>query len=106
MIEFSAWEAANIFCRLAVVGIVLVKLVWFFEDYHWDERFGLGVAGGCALMTVPVLLTGPANPFSEWAGALFAFGVLVYFAGRLRRQINHARRNAEQRRRAGRRVGI
>lgn len=100
MNEFSIWEAANVVCRLGVVAVVVCKLWRFYDHYKPAERFGLGVLGGCALMTIPVLMEGPASPFAEWAGAFFTFGVLVYLGGRLRRQINHDNANAEMVRRA------
>lgn len=94
------WETINIACRLMVAAIVIVKLVRFYDLYRAGERFGLGVAGGCALLTVPVLWEGQGSPFAEWASALFAFGVAVYFAGRLRRQMLHERANREMVRKA------
>lgn len=101
----NSWECLNIVCRIGVAAIVIVKLVCFYDHYKREERLGLGIAGGCALMTVPAVVEGPASPFGEWSTALFALGVMIYFAGRLRRQIHHARANAEQRRRALERKG-
>lgn len=96
MTDFGAWEGLNVLCRLGVVLIVIVKLWRFYDHYKPEERFGLGVLGGCALMTIGVLMEGPTSPFSEWAGALFAFGVLIYLGGRVRRQVRHDAANREQ----------
>jgi len=98
MNDFTAWEAVDALCRLGVSLVAIVMLTYFYDDYKADERFGIGVAGGCALMTVPVALEGPAGPFAEWAGALFAFGILVYFVGRVRRKIKHETANKAQHR--------
>jgi hypothetical protein len=100
MPDLNAWECLSALCRMAVAVAVIVKLVLFFDHYKPSERFGLGVAGGCSLMTVPAVIQGPASPFAGWAGALFAFGVLVYFVGRLQRQFHHRAANREQIRRA------
>lgn len=96
---FSVWEALNAVFRLGVVIIVVIKLTTLRELYNWGERAGLGIAGGPALLTVPVLAEGPVSPFSEWAGALFAGGVFIYFCGRLHRQIiqHRAQRLRERR---------
>lgn len=101
-----AWECLNAVARTCVALVVIIKLVGFHDHYRWDERIGLGVAGGCALLTVPAALIGQDSPFYAWAGAMFAIGVLVYFIGRLRRQIHHARANREQIRRARERIDL
>jgi hypothetical protein len=92
----SEWELMNVVCRLAVAGIVVIKLVFFYDSYRWDERLGLGIAGGCALLTMVELGGFRSSPFDHWPSAFFAFGVMVYFVGRLRRQIHHRRANNRQ----------
>lgn len=89
------WELANISARLIVVAVCVIKLTRFYHLYRTGERVGLGIAGGCALMTLPVLWEGPTSPFAEWAGAFFAGGVALYFLGRLQRQLRHERANDE-----------
>lgn len=91
----SIWDVLSASCRVAVAVIVVVKLVFFYDHYHRLERFGLGVAGGCSLLTVPVAIYGGQSPFSEWTYAAFAFGIMLYFLGRLQRQVSHARANRE-----------
>ena len=89
-------EWLNVMFRTAVAAVIAFKLYRFYDFYERDERFGLGVAGGCSLLTVPVVTQGPASPFAGWSGMLFAFGVLIYVGGRLRRQFRHERANREQ----------
>jgi hypothetical protein len=90
-----AWEWINLLARLGVVLIVVIKLTRFYDAYHFDERVGLGVVGGCALMSTFTLLE-RNGPFASWPTAMFAVGVLLYFVGRLRRQLHHYRANQRQ----------
>lgn len=89
------WEWVSLIARALIVAAVLLKLLLFYDHYHVDERAGLGVVGGCALMSCFTLLE-PDSPFNSWSTALFAFGVAVYFLGRLRRQLHHYRANQAQ----------
>lgn len=93
MTPLDFWEIVNILARLGVALIVVIKLTRFYDHYKRGERLGLGIAGGCALMTIPVIWEGPTSPFAGWAGAMFAVGVLIYFVGRLRRQFVHSQNN-------------
>lgn len=96
MDDFSFWDLCNIVARLGIVVIVIVKLTVLRHLSNLPERVGIGLAGSGALMIVPVVIQGPSSPFSEWAGALFGFGVLIYFFGRLQRQLRHDAANREQ----------
>lgn len=103
--EFGFWDVLNVLFRLGIIAIVVTKLWRFYDSFSREERLGLGIAGGCVLMTIPVIVQGPDSPFSEWAGAFFALGVLVYFAGRLKRTRAHDRANRRQVRIAQQRRG-
>lgn len=81
MTDVLFWSMIDTVCRLAVAFIVVVKLTKFYERYHADERVGLGLAGGCAFMSA-------LAPVCSWSSSLFAVGVMIYFAGRLRRQFD------------------
>lgn len=98
--DLGVWDLLNILFRLGIIAIVIFKLWRLYDHYNREERFGLGVMGGCVLMTIPVILQGPASPFSEWTGTLFALGVLVYLVGRVRRTMLHMQRNKDMIRRA------
>ena len=93
MPDFGLWEAINIVCRLGIAAICVVKLWAYFDLYKPLERLGIGIAGGCAFMTIGVFFTGARSPFAEWASALFTVGVLLYFTSRLERQIRHSAAN-------------
>src|SRR6478609_11408597 len=95
MSDFSYWEALNLICRLGISAVCVAKLWLYFGAYKPSERIGIGIAGGCSLMSVGVLFEGSQSPFAEWATALFAFGILLYITGRLERQIRHERANRE-----------
>lgn len=94
--DLSVWEFSNIVFRACIVLVVVVKLAGFWNTYRLGQRIGLGLIGGCALMTIPVILDGPASPFAEWAGAVFSFGVLAYAGGGLLRNLKHSRANQQQ----------
>lgn len=87
------WEAVNVLARIGVAAIVIIKLTKFRDLHRGGERVGLGIAGGCAILTIPVIWEGQASPFAGWAGAMFAVGILIYFSGRLVRQFRHDRAN-------------
>lgn len=91
--EIGVWDMLNVFFRLCILGVVVIKLWRFYDLYNREERLGLGVMGGCVMMTIPAILQGPSSPFSEWAATLFAFGVLCYLLGRLKRTLVHIQRN-------------
>lgn len=103
--EIGVWDVMNVLFRLGILSVVIVKLWRFYDLYNREERLGLGVMGGCVLMTIPVILHGPASPFNEWAATLFAFGVLSYLLGRLKRTLVHNQRNREMVRQARDRGG-
>lgn len=94
--ELSVWEFLNVLFRAFIVLVVMVKLTGFWNTYRLGQRIGLGLIGGCALMTIPVILEGPTSPFAEWAGAVFSFGVLAYAGGGLLRNVKHSRANEAQ----------
>lgn len=87
------WFILNSAARIGVMLIVIYELVIHREKLHSAERFGLGLAGGAGLLTVPSIWLQP-NPFENWASALFSIGLFVYLWGRAYRLWRHARNNA------------
>jgi hypothetical protein len=81
--------------RLILTALVIYKLMRWGHMLIPVERFGLGIIGGSAFMTVPVILDAKryGTPFDTWAGVLFTLGVTLYLAGRLSRHIRHERAN-------------
>lgn len=81
--------------RLLLTVLVIYKLMRWGHMLIQIERFGLGIIGGSAFMTVPVILDAKryGTPFDTWAGVLFTLGVTVYLIGRLSRHIRHERAN-------------
>ena len=100
MIELNAWESLSLACRFGVALVVVIKLTRFYDHYRIGERIGLGIAGGCALLSMGVVMQGDTSPFRDWANASFALGVLIYFCGRLHRQLRHDAANRAHLRRA------
>lgn len=81
--------------RLCLTILVIYKLMRWGHMLITIERVGLGIMGGSAFMTVPVILDAKryGTPFDTWAGVLFTLGVTLYLAGRLSRHIRHERAN-------------
>lgn len=74
--------------------ILAYKLVAFRPQLNSWERFGMGLAGGSAFLTIPAVWDLPGNPFDKWSTTLFSAGILIYFIGRMSRHMRHARNNA------------
>ena len=93
MIPIEVIVAASL--RLCLTALVIYKLLRWGHMLIKIERFGLGIIGGSAFMTVPVILDAhkEGTPFDTWSGTLFTFGVALYLAGRLSRHIRHERAN-------------
>lgn len=91
LILFSA------FLRFSLTALVVYKLGWWGHMLNQMERVGLGLMGGSAFMTIPVILDThkDGTPFDVWAGILFTLGVITYLMGRLSRHIKHEKRNGD-----------
>lgn len=85
------------FLRCVLTMLVVYKLLWWGHMLNHLERIGLGLVGGSAFMTIPVILDAhkDGTPFDVWAGIVFTVGVIMYLIGRLSRHIKHEKRNAE-----------
>lgn len=83
--------------RFFLTVLVAYKLARWAQMLNLTERFGLGLIGGSAFMTIPVILDRykEGTPFDVWAGLIFTMGVTLYLLGRLSRHIRHERRNLE-----------
>lgn len=62
------------------------------------ERVGIGLMGGCGLMTTAVILDNDAHgtPFDVWAGAGFTVGGALFFSGFVFRKLRHDHANEAQ----------
>ena len=60
------------------------------------ERIGIGLMGGCGLMTTAVILDNDAHgtPFDIWAAVGFTLGGILFFVGFVSRKMKHDRANA------------
>ena len=88
-----AWDILNSLMRVGIALIIVWKLYRFNALFNFWERYGMSIAGGCALMTINVIWDGERSPFDGWASFLFSFGVLLYFIGRMSRHWRHERAN-------------
>lgn len=91
-----AWDILNSLMRLGIAMIVVWKLYRFNPLFNSWERYGMGIAGGCSLLTVTVIWDLERSPFDGWATSLFSFGIFLYFIGRMTRHWRHERNNALQ----------
>lgn len=66
------------------------------------ERIGIGLMGGCGLMTTAVILDNDAHgtPFDVWAAVGFTLGGILFFVGFVSRKMIHDRANQQQNREA------
>lgn len=81
--DFTWWDALSIVCRVLMATAIPTILFWFHARYSTIERIGMGIAGGCCLLTVSIVIEGDDSPFSDWGGALFALGLSVYWVAKL-----------------------
>ena len=92
------WIAASAAARLMysfLLGWVLIRVG---HMLNMVERLGIGLMGGCGLMTTAVILDNDAHgtPFDIWAGAGFTIGGALFFSGFVFRKLRHDRANDAQ----------
>lgn len=87
------WDIINSILRVCIAVIIAWKLWRFSPLFNFWERYGMGIAGGCSLLTITVIWKGERSPYDGWAATLFSFGVLLYFVGRMTRHWRHERNN-------------
>lgn len=89
--------AIHVLGRLAVAALMTFKVVYFRNALNPGERLGMGLMGGCSLMTIPVILDTAGRhqgtPFDVWSPTGVTYGIVIFFAARMRRIIKHARAN-------------
>lgn len=88
-----AWDIVNSAARIAIAAILIWKLLRFGALFNAWERYGMGIAGGCSLLTITVIWDGERSPYDGWATSAFSIGVLLYFVGRASRHWRHERNN-------------
>jgi len=81
--------------RFMLVALVAYKVVRWGYMLNQIERFGLGIMGGSAFLTIPVILDSHSEgtPFDTWAGVLLSFGIILYLGGRISRHVRHEHNN-------------
>jgi hypothetical protein len=87
------WALAHSLIRLVLTVIVVVKITRFRDTLNRVERFGLGVMGGCGILTLNVIWERQQSPYDGWATTLFSFGAILFLAGRTYRDWKHQRAN-------------
>ncbi len=87
------WAIAHSLIRIVLTLIVIVKVTRFATTLNRVERFGLGMMGGCGLLTVNVIWERQQSPYDGWAGTLFSFGAILFLFGRTLRDWKHQRAN-------------
>jgi hypothetical protein len=96
MIE-TLFLAVHVLGRLGVAGLMTFKVMYFRDALNPGERFGMGLMGGCSLMTIPVILdtagTHHGTPFDVWSPTGVTWGIVIFFISRLRRIMRHAKAN-------------
>jgi predicted permease len=62
------------------------------------ERVGMGLMGGCGLMTTAVILdnNSEGTPFDVWAAVGFTLGLIFFFLGFVSRKLRHDKANDQQ----------
>lgn len=90
----TMFHIASALLGLVVAGLLSWKLLAFPDQFHFVERFGMGLVGGTMILRIaPVLSSPDQTPFSDWATAIMSLGLVLMHGGRLRRLIRHAARN-------------
>jgi len=87
----------NCVLRTMLTVMMALCVVWFSDWLTKLERLGMGVMGGCGLLTVPVIYTtfqGTTSPYDGWASLLFTLGAVLFFMGWMQRKRAHMRNNA------------
>ena len=81
--------------RFVLVALVAYKVARWGYMLNCVERYGLGIIGGSAFLTIPVILDahGEGTPFDTWSGVLLSLGIILYLGGRLSRHIRHEHNN-------------
>lgn len=90
-----AWDIINSLARVAIGCILVWKIIRFGPKFNGWERYGMSLAAGCSILTVPVIWEGQRSPFDGWASSIFSIAMLCYFFGRFIRLRNHERINEE-----------
>lgn len=93
---------------LAVIFSALARMIWsgllawalvrIGHMLSTRERIGIGLMGGCGLMTTAVILDNDAHgtPFDVWAAIGFTLGGILFFVGFVSRKIKHDVNNEAQ----------
>jgi ABC-type Fe3+-siderophore transport system permease subunit len=90
MTDNFIWDCISVVARFGVAICIVFNLFKFYEHFNLFERIGMGVAGGCAIMTTFYTFFDPENnPYQPWSNAMFALGVFIYFIARISRKIKH-----------------
>lgn len=90
------WAIVAAALRLVFTVLVIVKITKFYDTLNPVERFGLGLMGGCSLLTVHVLWEGGGSPYDGWAVTFLTFGALLFVGGRTWRDWKHKIANDQQ----------
>lgn len=91
-----AFDILNSLARVIIALIVVYKLVRFPHMFNTIERYGMGLAAGCSLMTISVIWEYKSSPFEPWAALFFSVGICVYFIGRVSRLWRHEEAQRQQ----------
>lgn len=99
MTDIDFFDLVNSLLRAAVTVLLVCKLVNFYDLFKVSERLGMGLIAGSSLMTIPTIWadTPGYGAFDGWSTTIMTFGVLLYFAGRMMRHLDHKRRNDQMR---------
>jgi hypothetical protein len=88
-----AWDILNSLARIGIAIIIVWKLYRFNALFNVWERYGMGMAGGCSILTISVIWQGERSVYDGWATSTFSVGVFLYFIGRMSRHWRHERNN-------------
>ncbi len=86
----------SIGARFLLTGLIVYGLREYRDGLEWGERLGMGMIGGSAFLTIPVVLDLGKNgtPFDVWAGTVLVLGCLIFIRSRQIRLARHSKANA------------
>jgi hypothetical protein len=94
------FDLMNSIGRLCLTVLAIYIMLNQRETLNAAERFGIGLIGGCSILTISVIWERQASPYDGWASAILTIGFMLAVGGKTWRTRKHMLRNDAMKRQA------